>query len=384
MIDHLIYFFSRSPLSSIIGLVTFIALLWGLPQPKRKYLIILTILLLFIGCFVVPPYQSNTCKMAGKTPVYHTGLSNNAHYYTTLYSDTVDMNKSDKQFDEIRNEKLGQLFLKADATKKLEINSFSYKEKLLPFFYNHDALSKKVIDELFKNLFVYVNENVDTVNCRYSVAISLAKTKVRAIDSLIALSQLLGCMGNSVDDLIIKPLQSRGEVSISFFSIFKKLCTTCPNDPRVILWKHDSHDGISDADSLYFEKGQYRLSVTSMVLLRCIAGSLSRYGSKNLRVELHGFTDSSPVRSMIPYTESGHKADKGTLLPGQISQPITGITNNIDLSFARAFSCYNELNDLVDQSKIKLFYTGEGLSERQDIPEAHQRSVTIFIKKEQE
>ncbi|MCF6404503.1 hypothetical protein L3C95_16520 [Chitinophaga filiformis] len=292
--------------------------------------------------------------------------------------DSAEVNK--ENFKTTRLEKIGKALREADA-QLVNANMPPYGMKLLRFFEETEATGKKIIDILTDKHLIYFNESIDTITCRYKNDIRLGFANSNDINDLVKYTDLI-CLKAAIDDLVTKRLLTENEVNTSFPEIFTYLCNHCANT-RTVARMISECDDINNCRQLFFEKGGYRLTLLSTLILDALCSQLHKSPNVKYTVIFQGYTDPAQVGN-IPYDGIAHVTDVGKLLPDKNipAREITTITDNLSLSFARGGSCYEHITRKPGMDHLKIFYTGYGVNNDLGLDDTHRRSVEIKIIKE--
>jgi|GEM_PF-4254750 hypothetical protein len=345
-------------------------------------LLILTAVLLsltVISFFLSPP--PNPCSLNSMPLIFKDDLSNDSFHYLNLPGYPKSL-ISVSQTDKLRLRALEEAFSRGDSDMKTH-NLLPYGDSILPYFVKKDLLSAKIVERLRDQLFLYIKESIDSATCSYTLSLSMDKVKNREIMDFIQGIKDTICLQTAIDQLVTRPLQRDGRVSVSLCQIYNFICENCPNSKAAREWRENPSNRDGYCDSVYFDKGEYKLSLNSMVLLRLLMNSLIKLNIGPLSIQFHGYCDPSAV-GKIPYSGSGYRADTGVLLSGDsLTARALGdnLTSNDDLSFARSFSCLEYVRHDFGDRQIHLSFTGHGVSQSNQ-PWQQKRVVSITIIKE--
>jgi|SRR5579863_2096313 len=380
-------FFDSKTLSIGSSLLSLAASVWTImsfvvhvrPRWLRASIIILIItfnIILLYFAFASTASQKNGCGKITGEPLYKQGYPLDTRRYVTV-SDTTSLSGEDLQ--DVRRKLIAVLLKRADVML-VNAGEVPYGEKISSYFCGTDIISKQVSNVIHDNYYVYLDETLDTEECLYGLRVSLARHGRDIVDSLIRAARDSTCILAAIDHDIVTQLNQHGQVSTSFDSLFGTMCNTCPDDIRVKAWRALSARGKPAMDSLYFDRAKYALSATSQLILNSLRQRLEAQ-NRPLEIEFHGFCDTTRVRTNITYDGQAYTARAGTLLPVAISQaePLKVIRNNLDLSFARGYSCYTYLKEGLTRKDFNIHYTGHGENPIPG-PLFKQRSVIIIIK----
>jgi hypothetical protein len=327
------------------------------------------------------PAQIACTAILNDSLLYHHKLTDNERGYIIKNSDSNEVTTLNcDAYINLKSEVKKRILLQCDAEGIYKCGS------KIQFYLDNGEPGRAVISELKNNHFVFINELVykgENEKYYYKVSICLSRDRYNAVDSLIEVALAKGCIRRIVDTIVFIPLQNQSAVTVSFTDIVKSFCINCPGN-TIVKEILKQCGGDAGCDSVYFVSGNYKLSFASELILRGFYDELRKKRAYNLYVDFYGYTDPARVRGAIPYADGGRVAERNQLLPDNkiISQPLIGIANNDQLSFARAYSCYNYMLSLQEKnsSNIIFRYTGGGVSNN-SIENYKQRSVKIIITK---
>lgn len=120
-------------------------------------------------------------------------------------------------------------------------------------------------------------------------------------------------------------------------------------------------DLISKESNIYFASGEYKINGLYAMIISFILDSFEetivKSGNKKYKIQAIGYTDTTPVTSIIPYFDgSGYSENLSPIIVGQEVNKIgDSITENFELSYARAYSAINYIMNNIDQDLVKRF-----------------------------
>jgi uncharacterized membrane protein len=359
------------------------------PKQYRMMMIlmVLSIIVLFFCIITITYFTRKTQKQEGKykctslpddPTLFKTPLTTNSSLYV-IAGDSIVISGSSKQ---------DYLHLKKNLRKKildkcddglLQSGYPAMGKDILTYISDPEQYGA-VIADLTNRYFLLIKESVYNTNdiCYFKATICLAKD--RSLDSLVDVVYAKQCMQRALNKIITDSAIIDNRVSTSFSEIIQSVCQYCPSTNRIVQEIKRHCPNISTCDSIYFESGQYGLSIISRLLIESLAVELQKEKGKIRSVEFHGFTDPHGIPIPYAYIGNAHVGAVGQLLPDTaiITRRLETITDNEDLSFARAYSCYEYMKVQFVNPSFSCHYTGMSVSTYRDTDD-RQRTVKIII-----
>ena len=285
-----------------------------------------------------------------------------------------------------RLEKLSSMLTTADSSLTARGHE-PYGETLMPYFNHPDKLGKVMLDALAKRSILHMEEdfiaNQEENTCYYKVSLGLEVNGASDVARLNSLAAEEVRIAEIVDSLVVDPLNEKQIAKVTSLQVYQILCLSCPCTESVC--KMTTAYNSVQSDNIYFEKSEYDLDVVSKMILLVLQNRLQEKFLNNISVEFHGYTDSSAYTQPTYYTGGAYISTSGTLLndsPNKTNaQKLQMIKSNEQLSFARAYSCYEFIKSQPTKNNtINYSYTGRGVSE-EHISDKEKRSVRIIVRK---
>lgn len=359
-------------------------------EDKKKFYILLG--LICVGILVMSFYVRSCSKinnpticdnLIAKTSKFlNKGTPSHGNYNYVTRSVAGILVRDSLRFETSRKEQLNRLLLACDSVLLKEGHG-TYGYKLADYLNGEDAISKIVTKNLLNRSLVYIDEDLynEQEKCYYKLSVSVDTGSAKYIDALTAMAKDSICFDTVLESIVCIPLQTNSSVTISFVDILSNLSTQCNSSSRgpmskiLALYRENPN-------AFYFDVSKFELSAFSMIMLDRLYKKLLKRNATRWILEFHGYTDHKPFENNnIPCNEV-IIADTGTLLPNENTsgqRRISSITNNNELSFARANSCWRYLFKEID-NKVEIKYTGHGEC-LLPISDNECRSVQIIIKR---
>jgi len=327
------------------------------------------------------PKRNLACNTVLNDSSLHHGTTINSNGYVIESVDPVNVNNlSCSEYAKKKIAILKSLLAKCDA-KLIPMGYGATGQKLSKYLDDGDT-NKVILNELLSTFFVYINEKTYLNKEDYFYEATVCVAKRNTLDSLAAAALTKLCMKGVWQEMVTGPLQKNPtiQITISLDDIFQRVYRSCPSDVSIQKIKA-ACGGSYTCDSIYFISGHYQLADASKMLLESLFNELRRNSSERFHVTFYGYTDPRNVWKPIPYLDDGSFSNINVLLPDSTSYQyrLETITDNDQLSFARAYSCYDFMKKYLS-AHITGQYTGAGESNNGSDYKL-QRTVKIVIKK---